>query len=87
MTETAKTHTLFVDGNKVVVTGIEQVLSIFDKEICLNLGDKKLSIKGDGLSADKLDVNNGAMTAKCQKITSVSYFDGGKKFSFKGMFK
>lgn len=88
MAEISKRHTLFLDGNKKVsISGVESVNSIFDKEVEVTLSDRRLVIKGAGLNASKLNVEEGTLSVEGEEISSVNYFAKGQKLSLKRLFK
>ena len=81
MAEISKRHTLVIDGNKKVsISGVESVNSIFDKEVEVALSDRRLVIKGSGLNASKLNVEE-------EEISSVNYYANSQKLSLKRLFK
>lgn len=88
MSEISKKHTLVVDNcKKISLSGVETVNSIFDKEVEVTLSDRRLTIKGVGLNASKLNVDEGTMSIEGEEIVSVSYAAKGQKLSLKRLFK
>lgn len=89
MAEISKRHTLVIDGNKKVsISGVESVNSIFDKiEVEVALSDRRLVIKGSGLNASKLNVEEGTLSIEGEEISSVNYYANSQKLSLKRLFK
>lgn len=88
MAEISKRHTLVIDGNKKVsIRGVESVNSIFDKEVEVALSDRRLVIKGSGLNASKLNVEEGTLSIEGEEISSVNYYANSQKLSLKRLFK
>lgn len=87
MAEISKRHTLVIDGNKKVsISGVESVNSIFDKEVEVALSDRRLVIKGSGLNASKLNVEEGTLSIEGEEISSVNYYANSQKLSLKRLF-
>ena len=83
-----KKHTLVIDANKkVTMTGLVGIVSIFEKEIEVLTIDNKIVLKGAGLSASKLDVEDGTLVVNGEFISSVTYFQKNQKITLKGIFK
>jgi sporulation protein YabP len=88
MVETVKKHTLIIDNcKKVSLTGLTGVVSIFEKEIEVTTENQRIIIKGSGLNANKLNVEDGTLVVDGDFIASVTYTDKAKRLSLKGMFK
>ena len=88
MENTIRKHTISVEDNKKVnLSGLIGVVSIFDKEIELLSNDNRIVIKGSGLTASKLNIEDGTMVIHGDFISSVNYLPKIKKISFKGIFK
>lgn len=87
--ETAKKrHTICIDNNqKATLTGLTGVVSIFDKEIEVTTQDSRIIIRGNSLTASKLNVEDGTLTIEGSYISSVIYTQKRQKISFRGMFK
>jgi len=83
-----KKHSLVIDANKkVTMTGLVSIVSIFEKEIEVLSVDNKIVIKGMGLTASKLDVEDGTLVVEGEFISSVAYFQKHQKITLKGIFK
>jgi len=83
-----KRHTISIEDNKkIYLTGLVGVVSVFDKEIEILSSDKRLIIKGSGLTASKLNVDDGTMIIEGDSIFSINYLPKIKKITFKGIFK
>lgn len=88
MAEIVKRHTLVVDNNKKVsISGVESVNSIFEKEVEVTLAGHRLVIKGTGLNASKLNVEEGTLSVEGEEISSVNYYAKGQRLSLKRIFK
>jgi len=59
MEEENKSSLSLENRNKLTLTGIVEVISFDDQKISLNTKLGNLSIKGEGLKMNKLDVQNG----------------------------
>ena len=59
MEEENKSGLSLENRNKLTLTGIVEVISFDDQKISLNTKLGNLSIKGEGLKLNKLDVQNG----------------------------
>lgn len=83
-----KKHSLHLDNNnKAILNGIIGVVSIFDKEIEVLSANNRIIIKGVGLTASRLNVEEGSMVIEGEFIACISYLSKRQKLSFKGMFK
>ena len=88
METTKKRHTICIDNNqKATLTGLTAVVSIFDKEIEVTSQDSRIIIRGNNLTASKLNVEDGTLTIEGNYISSVVYTLKLQKLSLKGMFK
>lgn len=88
MAEIAKKHTLVVDNcKKMSLSGVESVNSIFEKEIEVTLANHRLVIKGVGLTASKLNVEEGTLSIEGEDVSSVNYYAKGQKMSLKKLFR
>ena len=59
MEEESKSSVSLENRKKLTLTGIVEVISFDDQKISLNTKLGNLSIKGEGLKMNKLDVQNG----------------------------
>ncbi len=88
MVDTVKKHTLVIDNcKKVSLTGLTGVVSIFDKEIEVTTENQRVIIRGNGLNANKLNVEDGTLVVDGDFVASVTYTDKTKRLTLKGMFK
>ena len=85
----SKKHSICIEDNKkAILTGLTAVVSIFDKEIEVSSQDNRIIIKGVGLTANKLNVEEGTLIIEGDFISAVSYMQNNRsKINFKGMFK
>lgn len=86
-----KKHTLIVEkteqGANVKITGVTGVTMLLEREATLTLEEGRLSIRGAGLTANKLDVTDGVFELKAENIIAIGYNGGNKKGFFKSIFK
>lgn len=88
MSEQIHKHTLTIDHNrKITINGVVAVNSLCEKEAELALSDCRLVIKGSGIAASKLSVEDGTISIDCQTITSLSYQAVKGKFSLGKVFR
>ncbi len=88
MVDTVKKHTLIVDNcKKVSLSGLTSVVSIFEKEIEVTTENQRVIIRGVGLNANKLNVEDGTLVVEGDFVASITYTDKAKRLSLKGMFK
>lgn len=55
---------LTVEEDRVEITGVTKVISYNERELLVETGAKKLCILGEGLTCDKLDIENGVVVAR-----------------------
>lgn len=83
-------HTLTIEYGEacvnVRVTGVTGVTMLLEREAQLTLVDSRLNVRGAGLTANKLDVEDGVFELKAERIAAVNY-GGGKKGILKNFFK
>ena len=66
-----KSHAVTIkDG--ATVTGVTQVVSVGEKEVCLAVGEKTLVLTGSGFSAEKLSIEEGILVLKGD-VTTLKY--------------
>ncbi len=58
--EKKRAHTLTIDG-KIKITGVENVLTMSEKEVEILLSDGVLTLNGDGFSPLHLNVEEGVL--------------------------
>ena len=51
------------------------------------MSDRRLVIKGSGLNASKLNVEEGTLSIEGEEISSVNYYANSQKLSLKRLFK
>ena len=68
-----KVHSLIFDNNTLTIKGIEQVVSIGEKEAQFKLSDNSLTIKGSGLNVTKLDKEQGVVVLEVGQLHSIAY--------------
>jgi len=74
-----KSNLYIEDRNKLTLDGIQEVISFNEEQIHLNTNYGKLSIKGENLKMNKLDVVNGNISI-CGMINSLAYsYTGSSK--------
>ena len=77
--EEVKKNNLSLDNRKrLTLTGVIEVINFDDETILLSTSLGKLTIKGEGLKVDKLDVKNGDVIIK-GVISSLVYSNKGMK--------
>ena len=87
-----KGHTLSISGdgenNIVAVTGVTAVNILLEKEAQISIGNRKMTVRGNGITANKFDVDEGTLELKAKSIQSLLYQSGQKeKTTFKDLFK
>ena len=82
-------HNLSLDNRKKLsVTGVVGVDSMSDKEVDILLEDLRLTVKGTGLTVNKLNVDDGNLTVLGESFVSLVYTDKNKaKSSLSKFFK
>ena len=82
-------HNLSLDNRKKLsVTGVVGVDSMSDKEVDILLADSRLTVKGEGLTVNKLNVDDGNLTVLGENFVSLVYADKNKaKNSLAKLFK
>ncbi|MEG1706111.1 MAG: YabP/YqfC family sporulation protein [Clostridia bacterium] len=73
--KTINKHTLILEGNKISITGVKSVGSIYDKEVELLLENSRVAIKGTGLAPSKLNVLDGTIELVAETVSQISYAD------------
>lgn len=66
------------DRKKLTVTGVISVDGMSDREVEISLADSRLTVKGEGLTVNKLNVDDGNLTVVGQNICSLVYGDKNK---------
>lgn len=87
--EERKSNLALENRKKIVLTGVVEVLSFDEEKILLNTCLGMLTVKGDGLKMNKLDVQNGDVVI-IGKISAMIYTGEVKKQKeniFKKIFK
>ncbi len=64
---------IFKEQKSLAVTGVVAVDGMTDKQVDVQLEQNKLVVKGEGLSVNKLDVDNGNLHIVGQNISSIVY--------------
>ena len=80
-------HSLKVEGTVLTVTGVTNIDGISDKEVVLSIEQHKIFVRGKGISAKRLDVEQGVAVLAFEQLDSISYNNTQPRWSFKGMFK
>ena len=81
-----KSHSLVIKSD-TTVTGVTQVVSLEEKEVKVQVGDKMLVLVGNGFSAEKLSIEEGILVLSGE-VVSVKYADKAPAGSlFKRLFK
>lgn len=84
--ETHKKHTLTL-SDKITITGIENVLTLAEKEIFVKLSGRFLSLYGVGFTPVHLDINEGVLIL-AGEVLSLKYSQKSEKESvLKKIFK
>ncbi len=86
MEEVKKNNLSLENRKKLILTGVIEVINFDEETILLNTSMGKLSIKGEGLKVDKLDVKNGDVII-IGKISSLVYSDKGMKKNKENLIK
>ena len=68
-----KVHSLIFDNKTLTVKGVEQVVSISEKEAQFKLSDSSLTVKGSGLNVTKLDKEQGVVVLDVTQLASITY--------------
>ena len=68
-----KVHSLIFDNHTLTVKGVEQVVSISEKEAQFKLSDNSLTVKGSGLNVTKLDKEQGVVVLDVSQLASITY--------------
>ncbi len=86
-----KNHTLTLsateNGFSVRITGVSGVKTLVDKEAQIALEEGTIMIRGNGLTANKLDVSDGNLELTASSLTSLAYGGAKQKTAFKDIFK
>lgn len=78
MEEVKKNNLSLENRKRLTLTGVIEVINFDDETILLSTSLGKLTIKGEGLKVDKLDVKNGDVIIK-GVISSLVYSNKGIK--------
>lgn len=78
MEEVKKNNLSLENRKRLTLTGVIEVINFDDETILLSTNLGKLTIKGEGLKVDKLDVKNGDVIIK-GVISSLVYSNKGMK--------
>lgn len=71
-------HKLHIDNrNKIMITGVLDVISFDDKLVVLETVQGILTIKGEDLKANRLTIENGEAGIE-GKVCSMEYTDSGR---------
>ena len=69
-----KNHEVLLKDQKTLsISGVVGVDGMTDKQVDVQLEQNKLTIKGDGLCVNKLDVDNGNLYIVGENIVSIVY--------------
>ena len=68
-----KVHSLIFDNRTLTVKGVEQVVSITEKEAQFKLSSNTLTVKGSGLNVTKLDKEQGVVVLEVATLQSITY--------------
>ena len=86
MEEEKKSNLSLENRKKLTLTGVEEVISFDEEKIALNTVLGNLTIKGEGLKMNKLDVQNGDVII-IGKISSMIYSGKDVKKNKENMIK
>ena len=74
------THTLYINGSHIELTGVNNVITFSDSEIILSLNERTIQLNGEQLDLDVLNVKDGVAHVK-GNITSIRYKKSTPKIS------
>jgi sporulation protein YabP len=86
MEEEIKSNLTLESRKKLTLTGVLEVVNFDDEKISLNTSLGNLSIKGEGLKMNKLDVQNGDVII-CGTILAIIYSGKNAKKSKENIIK
>ena len=86
MEEEKKSNLSLENRKKLILTGVMEVLSFDEERISLTTNNGNLSIKGEGLKMNKLDVQNGDVII-VGVISSMVYSSKSVKKNKENIFK
>lgn len=85
-----RSHSLHIEKNgeqnKVTVSGVQSVVNMNEKIAVLQLDAAVLSLRGSGITLNKLSVEDGNLSLEAQNIESVQYSGKGSPI-LKRLFK
>lgn len=85
-TAAKRTHSLCIKSD-TTVTGVTQVVEIGEKEVRVAVGEKTLTLTGNGFNAEKLSLEEGVLVLSGE-VSAVKYTDKAEAKSFlKKLFK
>lgn len=85
--EVIKTHTLNLSNDSMTISGVKEVLTFENNLIVIALSEKTVTVKGENLRINELDLNGGKLSAS-GTVTGIMYSKGREKLSMlKKMFK
>ena len=85
-TTAKRSHSLCIKSD-TTVTGVTQVVEIGEKEVRVAVGDKTLTLTGNGFNAEKLSLEEGLLVLSGE-VSAVKYADKAEAKSFlKKLFK
>jgi sporulation protein YabP len=83
-----RNHALHIENEKkIVITGVVSVISINEKSATLNIFSGALTVRGGGISINKLSVEDGTLTLDLDYIESVAYSAKNNAPILKKLFK
>ncbi|WP_090015346.1 sporulation protein YabP [Clostridium sp. DSM 8431] len=86
MDEIKKSNLSLENRKKLTLTGVIEIINFDEETILLNTSLGKITVKGEGLKVDKLDVQNGEVII-AGMISSLVYSKKGVKKSKKDFIK
>ena len=81
-----QTYSLCCENNAITIKGVTKVIEISDKEAQLQLSNRTLVIRGDGINITRLDKEQGVVCLDFASLTSISFKQSGG-LGLKGLFR
>jgi sporulation protein YabP len=83
-----RNHALHIENEKkIVITGVISVISINEKSAALSISGGTLTVRGGGISINKLSVEDGTLTLDLDYIENVAYNAKSNAPMLKKLFK
>ena len=71
----AKTHSIILTATKTEIEGVVRVIGIGEKEAAFDLGQKRLSLQGEGIVCESVDLERGYVRLQGE-VRALSYKTG-----------